>query len=135
MTKDRRASPDAIEKRRAGRALNDLLTGRGPGRLDGRTEKRRLRLLEELKENKRRGSGEELKPLEVLSHAHELLELGETLVGLKRLCTARKPPAEREQLVEVVRRVHEAYAFRAEVWSLVGVGDEVLRAAGVPLPG
>ncbi|MCA9632514.1 MAG: hypothetical protein KC766_32900 [Myxococcales bacterium] len=133
MASNRRASREAIQKRRAGRALNDLFSGRGSGQLDGRTEKRRQRLLEELRENKRRGSGEELKPLEVLSHANELLEMGESMAGLRKLCAARKPPGDREQLVYVVQQVHEAYGFRPEVWGLVGVSDEVLKAAGVPL--
>ncbi|MCA9643075.1 MAG: hypothetical protein H6718_08780 [Polyangiaceae bacterium] len=133
MASNKRASREAIQKRRAGRALNDLFAGRGNGPLDGRTEKRRQRLLEELRENKRRGSGEELKPLEVLSHANELLDMGETVVSLRKLCAQRKPPGDRDQLVYVVRQVHEAYGFRSEVWGLVGVADEVLREAGVPL--
>ena len=49
---NRRGSPEAIEKRRAARVFNDVLGGRASGahKLDGRTEKRRQRLLKELED-------------------------------------------------------------------------------------
>ena len=49
---NRRGSPEAIEKRRAARQFNDVLGGRGASaqKLDGRTEKRRQRLLKELED-------------------------------------------------------------------------------------
>ena len=48
--------------------FNDLLGGRGPTaqKLDGRTEKRRQRLLKELELGMARGAKRELKPLDVL---------------------------------------------------------------------
>ncbi len=55
---NRRGSPEAIEKRRVARVFNDILGGSGSaaGKLDGRTEKRRQRLLSELEAGKARGS-------------------------------------------------------------------------------
>src|SRR5262245_50389402 len=72
---NRRGSPEAIEKRRVARIFNDVLSGRGAGahKLDGRTEKRRQRLLKELEAGKARGS-RELKPLDVLQHVQELMD-------------------------------------------------------------
>src|SRR5512146_414104 len=63
---NRRGSPEAIEKRRVARVFNDVLGGRlaSAHKLDGRTEKRRQRLLAELEAGKARGS-RELKPLDV----------------------------------------------------------------------
>src|ERR1700722_14776112 len=54
---NRRGSPEAIEKRRAARLFNDVLGGRGASaqKLDGRTEKRRQRLLKELADGMARG--------------------------------------------------------------------------------
>src|SRR5579862_8479460 len=77
---NRRGSPEAIEKRRVARLFNDILGGQGAGahKRDGRTEKRRQRLLRELELGKARGS-RELKPLDVLHRVHELLGLGEPL--------------------------------------------------------
>ncbi len=118
-----------MEKRRAARAFNDALTDRSG--LDGRTEKRRQRLLDELRQGKRRSTGHELKPVEVLLHVQELLSLDEPLQSLKKACPPPKPAPETPQLVELVRRLHRAYEFRPETYRFVGVADEVLRTAGV----
>jgi hypothetical protein len=129
---NRRGSPEAIAKRRAGRAFNDLFEAPGAGGLlDGRTRKRRQRLLQELDQGKTRGSGRELKPLEVLDRVSELLDLGEPLGALKKLCRPRPVPATGARLVETVRELHQAYRFRPEAYRFVGVDDDVLRAAGV----
>lgn len=125
---NRRGSPEAIAKRRAGRAFNDLYES--PTRLDGRTAKRRARLLAELESGKQRGSGRELKPLEVLSHVDELLELGEPLASIRKACRPRATPSD-ESLVKVVSDLHRAYAFRPESYRFVGLDDAVLRRAGV----
>src|SRR5690348_3780402 len=67
---DRRASADAVEKRRAARRFNDLLLGGDrPG--DGRTERRRRRLLEELAEGVAHRGRRALKPIDVLSRVEE----------------------------------------------------------------
>jgi hypothetical protein len=129
---NRRGSPEAIEKRRAGRLFNDVLGGRagGPRKHDGRTEKRRQRLMRELESGKARGS-RELKPLDVLQRVHELLELGESLRSIRKVAKVRRSVVPPEAILEVVGRLHKAYGFRPECYRFVGVGDEALRGAGV----
>jgi hypothetical protein len=129
---NRRGSPEAIEKRRVARLFNDILGGRGAGahKHDGRTEKRRQRLMRELEQGKVRGS-RELKPLDVLVRVHELMELGEPLSSIRKVAKVRKSTVPPEAMVEVVSRLHKAYGFRPECYRFVGVGDEVLRSAGV----
>ena len=129
---NRRGSPEAIEKRRAARLFNDILGGRsgGPRRRDGRTEKRRQRLIRELETGKARGS-RELKPLDVLQRVHELLELGEPLRAIRKVAKVRRSAVPPDAMLDVVGRLHKAYGFRPECYRFVGVGDEVLRDAGV----
>jgi hypothetical protein len=129
---NRRGSPEAIEKRRAARLFNDILGGRGSGakKLDGRTEKRRQRLLRELEAGTARGS-RQLKPLDVLQRVHELLELGEPLSAIRKVARVLKTEAPAESMVDVVTRLHKAYSFRPETYRFVGVGEEVLKSAGV----
>jgi hypothetical protein len=131
-SENRRGSPEAIEKRRVARLFNDILGGRGAGKgkPDGRTEKRRQRLIRELESGKARGS-RELKPLDVLSRVHELMELGEPIRSIRKVVKVRKVPVPPEKIVEVVSRLHRAYGFRPECYRFVGVDDEVLRNAGV----
>lgn len=129
-----RSSAEAIEKRRVARQLN-VLFGEGDARdakRDGRTEKRRQRLLRELKEGR---GGRPLKPIEIITHADELLSLGETLTSLRKNGVRSAPPESSfssEQL-EAVRRVQSAYGFHPEVWKLLGVdvrgGEESRRGA------
>jgi hypothetical protein len=130
--KNKRGSPEAIEKRKAARIFNDVLGGRGVGahKLDGRTEKRRQRLLKELENGVARGS-RELKPLDVLQHVNELMELGEPLSSIRKVTKIRKTIASPESVVEIVGRLHRAYNFRPETYRFVGIGEDVLRTAGV----
>lgn len=129
---NRRGSPEAIEKRRVARVFNDILGGRGAAahKLDGRTEKRRQRLLKELEAGKARGS-RELKPLDVLQRVQELMDLGEPLSSIRKVAKVRKATGAPEAIVEAVERLHRAYSFRPEVYRFVGIGEEVLREAGV----
>lgn len=129
---NRRGSPEAIEKRRVARVFNDILGGRGAAahKLDGRTEKRRQRLLKELEAGKARGS-RELKPLDVLQRVQELMDLGEPLSSIRKVTKVRKSAVAPESIVGVVERLHRAYSFRPEVYRFVGIGEEVLREAGV----
>ena len=129
---NRRGSPEAIEKRRVARLFNDILGGRGNGaaKRDGRTEKRRQRLMRELEQGKVRGS-RELKPLDVLQRVNELMELGEPLSSIRKVAKVRKSMVPADSMVEVVSRLHKAYGFRPECYRFVGVGDDVLRDAGV----
>ena len=129
---NRRGSPEAIEKRRAARLFNDVLGGRGTGarKLDGRTEKRRQRLLAELKSGKARGN-HDLKPLDVLQHVEELLSLGEPLASIRKVAKVRKSQVPEEAMHDAVVRLHKAYNFKPETYRFVGIGDEILRSAGV----
>lgn len=115
-----RGSKEAIAKRRAARQLNQLFSDggtRGRG-LDGRTEKRRKRLLEELKKGKK---GKPLKAIEVLSHTHELLELGETITSIKK--TGAKPVKAdlNAEDMEIVEATQKEYGFRDDAWKMLGV--------------
>jgi hypothetical protein len=134
MTKppNRRGSPEAIEKRRAARQFNDVLGGRGAAaqKLDGRTEKRRQRLLKELEDGKARGH-RDLKPLDVLQRVQELMDLGEPLSSIRKVAKIRKTTLAPDAILTVVQRLHEAYKFRPEAYRFVGIGDDVLRGAGV----
>ena len=129
---NRRGSPEAIEKRRVARLFNDILGGRGSGasKRDGRTEKRRQRLMRELESGKVRGS-REMKPLDVLQRVNELMDLGEPLSSIRKVTKVRKHTVPPESIVEVVSRLHKAYGFRPECYRFVGVDDDVLRSAGV----
>jgi hypothetical protein len=129
---NRRGSPEAIEKRRVARLFNDVLGGRGNGahKRDGRTEKRRQRLMRELEQGKARGA-RALKPLDVLQRVNELLSLGEPLSSIRKIAKVRKSAVPEDSVVELVSRLHKAYGFRPECYRFVGVGDDVLRSAGV----
>jgi hypothetical protein len=129
---NRRGSPEAIEKRKAARIFNDVLGGGGGAghKLDGRTEKRRQRLLKELEQGMARGT-KELKPLDVLQHVQELLELGEPLSSIRKVTKIRKNALPPESIVDVVGRLQKAYGFRPEVYRFVGIGEDVLKSAGV----
>src|ERR1700721_3171002 len=129
---NRRGSPEAIEKRRAARQFNDILGGRAASaqKLDGRTEKRRQRLLKELEDGKARGE-RELKPLDVLQRVQELMDLGEPLSAIRKVARVRKTNLPPDSIVTVVQRLHAAYGFRPEAYRFVGIGDDVLRGAGV----
>jgi hypothetical protein len=117
-----RGSAEAIEKRRVARQLNTLFGGGNnqPGKLDGRTEKRRQRLLKELKDGR---AGQALKPIEIIAHANELLEMGETLPTIRKngVKTAKLEFDGTAERVETVLRAQEAYGFRPEVWKLLGI--------------
>ncbi len=133
---NRRGSPEAIEKRKVARAFNDLLGGGGGlggGKLDGRTAKRRERLLRELEENKAHGV-KELKPLDVLQRVQELLELGESLGAIKKVRKVPRAVSADDSTVELILRLHHAYGFRREAYRFVGITDDILAEAGV-LPG
>ena len=127
---NRRGSPEAIEKRRAARFFNDVLGGRAASqRLDGRTQKRRQRLLRELETGKARGT-RDLKPLDVLLRVQELLELGEGVSALRKVVKVKKVGLG-DDVPQAIARLHRAYGFRPEVYRFVGIGDELLKDVGV----
>lgn len=121
--KTNRGSPEAIAKRRVARALNRLFEEGGTGAaLDGRTLKRKKRLMRELKEGRDKNP---LKALEVLGHATELLTLGETLTSLRRL----KPkipntPQLNDGSAEIYTETQKRYGFDPRAWKLLGVDIE-----------
>ncbi len=130
----RRASPEAVEKRRAARLFNQALLGDTRSPHDGRTERRRKRILKELAEGMARGGKRELKPIDVLSRVQELIALGEPLASIRKACPRPRPIEVTDEIVEGIRRIHRAYTFPPEAYAFVGLAEEALRAAGV-LPG
>ena len=125
---NRRASPDVVEKRRVARLFNDVLAG-GRAPLDGRTEKRRKRLLAELASGNH--GDKVLKPIDVLSHVNELLELGETLTSLRKAVKTKRQLESSDELSKVLARLHKAYRFRLEAYRFLGATDALLRDAGI----
>lgn len=128
---DGRASREAVEKRRAARLFNEALLGRGsrPGAIDGRTERKRQRLLRELAAA---AAGErDMKPVDVLGHVQALLDLGEPLASLRKAYPPRRPVDATDAVVEGARRIHQAYGFSADAYRFVGLDDAVLKRAGV----
>lgn len=115
-----RGSKEAIEKRRVARQLNALLTGGSASdkRLDGRTEKRRARLIKELKQGRR---GRPLKPIDVVASVNELLDLGETLSSLRKQGVRPRKTELTDDVREVVDKTQKAYGFRAEAWRMLGL--------------
>lgn len=123
----RRGSPEAIAKRRAARALNTLFEkGRTETAMDGRTLKRKRRLMQELKEGKR---GETLKAHEVLGHVTELLGMGENLTSIRALKPRLPPrPPLTEEVVNAMRETQKAYNYAPQAWRLLGVDIEAIMA-------
>lgn len=114
-----RGSAEAIEKRRVARQLNTLLLeGTPSGKLDGRTEKRRKRLIKELKEGR---GGSPLKPIDFVSHVDELLSIGESVSSLRRAGVKPRKTEMTPDVETIVERTQAAYNFRPEAWKLLGV--------------
>lgn len=115
-----RGSPEAIEKRKAARLLNAFFSGAGAGtpKLDGRTLKRRGRLLRELKDGR---GGKTLKALEILTHANELLEMGETLSTIRKSGVKRPKVEVDKGGMGLVLRTQAAYSFHPDAWKLLGI--------------
>lgn len=127
--KTKRGSPEAIAKRRAARALNRLFDeGGSPAAMDGRTLKRKKRLIKELKEGRR---GQPLKAHEVLGHVDELLGLGETLTSIRKMKPMTPPtPALDEQTAAVIRQTQETYGFDPRAWKILGVDIQKVVGGG-----
>lgn len=134
-TTTRRGSAEAIAKRKAARALNRLFEesgGAGADQIDGRTLKRKRRLLEQLT----KGKGDKpLKALEVLTHANELLSLGETLSSLRKLkpkVPATPPTSEAAAAIYV--ETQKNYGFDPKAWRLLGIDIDNVGIAPEPSP-
>jgi len=131
-----RGSPEAIQKRRVARKLNRFLTMQSGGAaLDGRTEKRRQRILVELEKDTRKGGGG-LKPIELLQRVNALLEMGERASSIRKAVRSKVfrhlTPA---QAAEMIRELQAAYDYRPETYRLVGLPHEALVAAKVVAAG
>jgi hypothetical protein len=124
-----RGSPEAIAKRRAARHLNSLFGegGRSAGALDGRTEKRRRRLLAELKDGR---NGRPLKAIEILTHTNELLELGETLSSIRKAGAKPLKSSITDSDRDVIMSTQTEYGFRPEAWKMLGVDISGGESAG-----
>lgn len=125
----RRGRPEAIAKRQAARSLNAMFasvpTTTG---MDGRTLKRKKRLIQELKEGK---GGEPLKAHEVLAHANELFGYGVTLSSLRKMKPRLPPtPPLTPETIETIKATQEAYSFHPNAWKLLGLDIDALDAAG-----
>lgn len=114
----KRGSPEAIAKRKAARQLNDLFSRAAGGGVDGRTLKRKQRLLDELAKGK---GGRSLTALEILSHADQLLSLGESLTSLRKVVKAPPPPARTEENRSLLAEAQQLYGFDPKAWKLLGV--------------
>ena len=88
------------------------------GGLDGRTARRRKRLLGELKDGR---AGEPLSAIDVLTHAAELLSLGETVASIKKHGVKPRAVRPAPSLVEAARRAQRAYDLPDEVFELIGL--------------
>ncbi len=128
---NRRGSPEAVEKRRLARKLNKLLTeGSDPSALsDGRTERRRQRLLKELEEGTR-AEPPTLKPIEVLQHAHDLLTLGEPIASIRKVVRLpARPTIDPDEARSLLAKLQSAYEFRPEAYEFLGLPPEVMPPA------
>ncbi len=133
MAPNRRANPDVVEKRRAARQFNDLLLAANGNvrEADGRTEKRRQRLLDELKRGHARTSKAPLKPIEILTRVATLFELGMSAAAIRKVCKPARRVLPTTELVDGVRALHAAYGFPVEAYGFVGVDQAMLEQAGV----
>lgn len=130
---NKRGSPEAVEKRRLARKLNRLLTeGSDPSTMrDGRTERKRQRLLLELDEGTRTNPPS-LKPIEILLRVSELLVLGETVAALRKVVKIHPRPAiDPEEARTLLAALQGAYDFRPESYEFLGLPPEVVTASGV----
>lgn len=130
---NRRASPEAVEKRRAARAFNETVLGPPKREGDGRTERRRRRLLKELASGMS-SRGHELKPIEVLLHVQALIEMGESVSSLKEVLPTPPSLKPSPTLVDNLRRLHDAYQFAPDTYQFVGVNEVALTLAGIRTP-
>jgi hypothetical protein len=131
---NRRASPDVVEKRRAARRFNQIVQGLTGTALDGRTEKRRQRLLRELADGTARGGKRELTPIDVLTRVQALLDLGETPATLRKACKPRWRVEPSAEIVATLKQLHRAYGFSLEVYRFLGLDEPTLRRAGLSGP-
>jgi len=115
-----RGSAEAIRKRKVARHLNSIFSAGGgtDHKLDGRTEKRRRRLVQELVEGK---DGESLKPMDVVTHVNELLGIGETIASLRKQGVKPRKFELDGGRQDAVEEAQAAYKFHADAWRMLGI--------------
>ncbi|MCB9616537.1 MAG: hypothetical protein H6721_23610 [Sandaracinus sp.] len=126
-----RGSAEAIEKRRVARQLNALILGGGDAdkpKLDGRTEKRRKRLIKELKDGR---GGKALKPIDVVLHTNELLGIGETLASIKKQGVKPLKVEPTPEILDNISRAQKAYEFRTDAWKMWSLSVDAEGNVGV----
>lgn len=121
-------------KRRAARHFNDVLLGSTASVLDGRTAKRRARILGELKAGASRAAKRPLKPIDVLLRVQSLIELGEPLSSIRKAIGPVKSAPRTPELEEGLRSLHRAYGFAADAYAFVGIDEATLRKVGIRSP-
>ncbi len=126
--------PDVVKRRNLVRQLNRMLEEGSSARkkLDGRSEKRRKRLIEELKKGKK---GKPLKPVDRVAHVHELLELGETLTSLRKQGVKFTRPQWTEETLAFAERVQAELGYRPEAWRILGLVFDGGKAKEAPKGG
>jgi hypothetical protein len=125
-----RGSPEAVAKRRTARKLNALFAGGGEQPIDGRTAKRRQRLLAEL--TKGTGKGGKMKPIEMLLRVNELYAAGESSSVIRKAVKVKKQthiPV--DAAAGILREIHSAYSFRPESYRFLGLPHDALVAAKI----
>lgn len=122
-----------VRKRRAARHFNELLAelGGGAQKLDGRTEKRRARLLDELREGQVRSTKRPLKPIDVLVRVQALLDLGEPIASIKKAARPSRAVPLSPEVIAGLKRLHAAYEFQPEVYAFVGFTGAALTKAKI----
>lgn len=96
--------------------------------MDGRTLKRKKRLMKELAEGK---GGAALKPHEVLTHVTELLGLGENMSSIRALKPQLPAPIPiTDDNVEVIRDTQASYGFDPRAWKLIGIDIDAVMNGG-----
>jgi hypothetical protein len=116
-----RGSPETVAKRRTARFLNAILLGGDAkdGRLDGRTAKRKKRLIKELVA---RTSGKAaLKPIDLLGHASELMKLGETFASLRKQGVKKAKFEITDEAMKLAKAAQAAYGFHPQAWRILGI--------------
>jgi len=76
--------------------------------------------LDELANGKK--GGQALSALEVLTHADQLLSLGESLTSLRKIVKVPSPPARTEDNNQnLLSEAQQLYGFDPKAWKLLGV--------------
>ena len=129
---NRRGSPEAIEKRRVARLFNDILGRPRQRRAQARRPHREAPAEADARARVRQGPRRRASSSRsTCSARNELWSWASRCSSIRKIAKVRKATVPAESMVDVVSRLHKAYGFRPECYRFVGVGDDVLRSAGV----